>query len=190
MRDASVGEFVEFGPVHRLALLLVDQHGSKRLAARNAAGVCRQNAIGTALHLELSSPAYVFEFDRANPSAIVGRQARMVLPYTRIGDLRRQRSAVRATRRARCRELLLRYASFAQGCRTSAGVFGTLQSVNRRAKIARRIKDCQAHGVQTRQRRSENMATIEGGKSVAQGRPRRQIPKRHRGHQKPANHAA
>ena len=37
--------------------------------------------------------------------------------------------------------------------------------------------------VQTRQRRCENMATIEGRKSVAQSRPRHQIPKRHRGHQ-------
>jgi hypothetical protein len=33
------------------------------------------------------------------------------------------------------------------------------------------------------QRRCENMATIEGRKSVAQSRPRGQIPKRHRGHQ-------
>jgi hypothetical protein len=38
------------------------------------------------------------------------------------------------------------------------------------------------YGIQTRQRRCENMATIEGRKSVAQCRPRRQIPKRHRGH--------
>jgi putative transposase len=44
-------------------------------------------------------------------------------------------------------------------------------------------EDRQAHGVQTRQRRSENMATTEGRKSVAQSRPRGQIPKRHRGHQ-------
>src|SRR5262245_40892326 len=50
--------------------------------------------------------------------------------------------------------------------------------------------DCQANGVQTRQRRSENIATIEGGKSVAQGRRRRQIPKRHRVIKMPANHAA
>ena len=44
-------------------------------------------------------------------------------------------------------------------------------------------EDRQAHGVQTGQRRCENVATIEGRKSVAQSRPRRQIPKRHRGHQ-------
>ena len=44
-------------------------------------------------------------------------------------------------------------------------------------------EDCQAYGVQTRQRRRKNMATIEGRKSVAESRPRRQIPKRHRGHQ-------
>ena len=31
--------------------------------------------------------------------------------------------------------------------------------------------------------RCKNMAAIEGRKSVAQSRPRRQIPKRHRGHQ-------
>src|SRR5262245_18744529 len=37
-------------------------------------------------------------------------------------------------------------------------------------------EDRQAHGVQTRQRRSKNMATIEGRKSLAQSRPRRQIP--------------
>jgi hypothetical protein len=30
---------------------------------------------------------------------------------------------------------------------------------------------------------AKNVATIEGRKSVAQSRPRRQIPKRHRGHQ-------
>ena len=44
-------------------------------------------------------------------------------------------------------------------------------------------EDCQAYGVQTRQRRRKNMATIEGRKSVAESRPRHQIPKRHRGHQ-------
>ena len=44
-------------------------------------------------------------------------------------------------------------------------------------------QDCQAHGLQTGQCRCENVATIEGRKSVAQSRPRRQIPKRHRGHQ-------
>ena len=44
-------------------------------------------------------------------------------------------------------------------------------------------EDCQAYGVQTRQRRRKNMATIEGRKSVAENRPRHQIPKRHRGHQ-------
>jgi hypothetical protein len=44
-------------------------------------------------------------------------------------------------------------------------------------------EDRQAHGLQTCQRRCENMATIKGRKSVAQSRPRRQIPKRHRGHQ-------
>ena len=44
-------------------------------------------------------------------------------------------------------------------------------------------EDCQAYGVQTRQRRRKNMATIEGQKSVAESRPRHQIPKRHRGHQ-------
>src|SRR3954449_10229191 len=44
-------------------------------------------------------------------------------------------------------------------------------------------EDRQAHGIQTGQCRCENVATIEGRKSVAQSRPRRQIPKRHRGHQ-------
>ena len=44
-------------------------------------------------------------------------------------------------------------------------------------------EDCQAYGVQTRQRRRKNMATIEGRKSVAESRSRHQIPKRHRGHQ-------
>jgi hypothetical protein len=38
-------------------------------------------------------------------------------------------------------------------------------------------EDGQAYGVQTCQRRCENMATIEGRKSVAESRPRRQIPK-------------
>ena len=43
-------------------------------------------------------------------------------------------------------------------------------------------EDRQAHGLQARLRRGKNMATIERRKSVAQGRPRRQIPKRRRGH--------
>ena len=38
-------------------------------------------------------------------------------------------------------------------------------------------EDRQAHGLQTGQRRGKNTATIEGRKSVAQSRPRRQIPK-------------
>ena len=37
-------------------------------------------------------------------------------------------------------------------------------------------EDGQAYGVQTCQRRRENMATIEGLKSVAESRPRHQIP--------------
>src|SRR5262249_27237717 len=56
-------------------------------------------------------------------------------------------------------------------------------SSNRADKGSPVGEDSQAHGVQTCQRRRENMATIEGRKSVAQSRPRRQIPKRHRGHQ-------
>ena len=43
-------------------------------------------------------------------------------------------------------------------------------------------KDRQAHGVQARLRRRKNMASVEGRKPVAQGRPRRQIPQRRRGH--------
>ena len=50
---------------------------------------------------------------------------------------------------------------------------------NERIAIA---KDCKAHGLQTRLRGGKDLATIEGRESVAQGRPRRQIPKRCRGH--------
>jgi hypothetical protein len=39
------------------------------------------------------------------------------------------------------------------------------------------------HSVANGQCRCENVATIEGRKSIPQSRPRRQIPKRHRGHQ-------
>jgi putative transposase len=44
-------------------------------------------------------------------------------------------------------------------------------SSNRADKGSLVGKDRQAHGIQTRQRRCENMATIEGRKSVAQSRP-------------------
>ena len=54
--NARIGKLVEPGAVDRLALLLVEQHGAQRLAAWNAAGVRRQNAIGAVLHLEPSSP--------------------------------------------------------------------------------------------------------------------------------------
>ena len=43
-------------------------------------------------------------------------------------------------------------------------------------------QDRQAHGVQARHRGRENLAAIEGRKPVAEGRQRRKIPKRHRGH--------
>ena len=39
------------------------------------------------------------------------------------------------------------------------------------------------HSVANGQCRCENVATIDGRKSIPQSRPRRQIPKRHRGHQ-------
>ncbi len=44
-------------------------------------------------------------------------------------------------------------------------------------------EDCQAHGVQTRRCRRENMAAVKGRKPVAKGYRRYQIPKRHRGRQ-------
>jgi hypothetical protein len=59
VRDPRIRELVQPGPVHRLAQLLVDQHGPERLAARNAAGVRRQDTVDTALHRGLSSPAFV-----------------------------------------------------------------------------------------------------------------------------------
>ena len=48
--DARIHELVEPGPVDRLALLLVDEHGAERLAARDAAGMRRQDAVDTMLH--------------------------------------------------------------------------------------------------------------------------------------------
>jgi hypothetical protein len=59
VRHARIRELVELGPVHRPAQLLVDQHGPERLAAGNAAGVRRQDAVGAALHPWLSSLACV-----------------------------------------------------------------------------------------------------------------------------------
>ena len=55
-------------------------------------------------------------------------------------------------------------------------------SSNRADEGSAVAEDRQAHGVQARLRGRENMAAIEGRKPVAQGRPRRQIPKRRRGH--------
>ena len=55
-------------------------------------------------------------------------------------------------------------------------------SSNRADKRRAIGEDRQAHGVQTRQRRRENMAAIEGRKSVAKSHPRHQIPKWNRGH--------
>src|SRR6266545_2907879 len=55
-------------------------------------------------------------------------------------------------------------------------------SSNRADKRISVAQDRQAHGVQARLRGRENMAAPEGRKPVAQGRPRRQIPKRRRGH--------
>ena len=43
-------------------------------------------------------------------------------------------------------------------------------------------QDRQAHGVQARLRRRQNLAAVEGRKPVAESRPRHQIPKRRRGH--------
>jgi hypothetical protein len=44
--DAPIHERIEPGLVHRL----VEEHGAERLAARNAAGMRRQDAVGTMLH--------------------------------------------------------------------------------------------------------------------------------------------
>ena len=62
-------------------------------------------------------------------------------------------------------------------------VFATVRHRTVRTKGSLVGQDRQADGVQTGQCRCENVATIEGRKSVAQSRPRRQIPKRHRSHQ-------
>ena len=48
--DAPIHELIELGLVHRLALFLVDEHDAERFAARNAAGVRRQDAVDTMLH--------------------------------------------------------------------------------------------------------------------------------------------
>ena len=61
-------------------------------------------------------------------------------------------------------------------------VFATVRHRTVRTKGSLSAKDRQAHGVQARLRRRQNLATIEGRKPVAEGRPRRQIPKRRRGH--------
>ena len=48
--DARIHERVEAGPVDRVAAFLVEEHGAERLAARDAAGMRRQDAVDTALH--------------------------------------------------------------------------------------------------------------------------------------------
>ena len=50
VRDARIHERIEPGLVHRLALFLVEEHGAERLAARDAAGMRRQDAVDTMLH--------------------------------------------------------------------------------------------------------------------------------------------
>ncbi len=47
-----------------------------------------------------------------------------------------------------------------------------------------------AHGLQARHRRLENLASAEGRKPVAEGRPRRQVQQRRRGHRDDGQHAA
>ena len=61
-------------------------------------------------------------------------------------------------------------------------VFATVRHRTVRTKGSLSPKDRQAHGLQARLRRRKNLAPTEGRKPVAQGRPRRQIPKRRRGH--------
>jgi hypothetical protein len=68
------------------------------------------------------------------------------------------------------------------GAKTPAAVAAAKGGEDARRLIASG-GDSQAYRVQTRQRRRKNMATIEWRKSVAESRPRHQIPKRHRGHQ-------
>jgi hypothetical protein len=63
-------------------------------------------------------------------------------------------------------------------------VFATVRHRIVRTKGALSAKTAKLNGIQPGQCRCENVATIEGRKSVAQSRPRGQIPKRHRGHQK------
>jgi hypothetical protein len=61
-------------------------------------------------------------------------------------------------------------------------VFATVRHRNRADEGSAVDQDREVDGVQARHCSRENMATIEGRKTVAQGRQRRQIPKRHRGH--------
>ncbi len=61
-------------------------------------------------------------------------------------------------------------------------VFATVRHRTVRTKGALSAEDRQTHGVQTCQRRRENMAAIERREPVAKGRSGRQIPKRNRGH--------
>ena len=61
-------------------------------------------------------------------------------------------------------------------------VFATVRHRTVRTKGALSARDRQTHGVQTCQRRRENMAAIERREPVAKGRSGRQIPKRNRGH--------
>ena len=86
------------------------------------------------------------------------------------------------------REALLAFFDFPAEMGSSADIESDRERVrdgaasNRADEGSPAGEDRQAHGAQTGQRRCKN-ATIEGRKSVAQSRPRRQIPKWHRGHQ-------
>jgi putative transposase len=62
-------------------------------------------------------------------------------------------------------------------------VFATVRHRTVRTKGALSTKTAKLMVFQTGQCCCEDVATIEGRKSVAKSRPRRQIPKRHRGHQ-------
>src|SRR5262249_22161311 len=55
VRNARIRELIELGLVYPLALLLVDQQRPERLAAPDAAGVRRPDAVDTVLHPRSSS---------------------------------------------------------------------------------------------------------------------------------------
>src|SRR5262249_9116242 len=118
VRDPQADVGLQCAVVDRLAGLLVDQHLTKRLATRDAAGMRRQNSIRARVHLELPANAGGASVASLPVGCVVRRSGFYPIPTPFSSGIT---STPRRLRRLAHRPLQMRFSTGAPGDRQGVG---------------------------------------------------------------------